>query len=109
MCLSCNIKIVPVAEASQYPYSIPIQEVQAKNSRCMFQVWYCSSPEKVNIALKPYGLKIDDMEQMKGFADYYDRGEATAYYKVDFKEIFDNIDFTQAEKEKTECSLVCTY
>lgn len=109
MCSSCRVRAVPFAQASQYKYTIPIQEVSASNSRCKFKVFFCKSNEKVNAALTPYGIKITSIDKMGEFADYYDRGEAKAFYKVDFDKILTDIDFTEEENSKTECELVCTY
>lgn len=109
MCGCGNIKIVPQANASQYTYTFPIQEV-GKSSRCKFMTVFCTSAEKVNIALKPYGIVITDMEAMKRLANYYDSGEALAYYKVDlWNDVLNKIIFTPEEQAKTECSMACTY
>lgn len=107
MCASCNLNVVPLAQAYNYTHAIPIQEFSTHKSRCEFMVAYCGSPEKVNIALKPYGIVIPDMEAMKRLADYYDSGQALAYYKVDLREVLSKIEFTPEEKEKLECKTVC--
>lgn len=109
MCASCNLKVVPLANAANYAYTIPIQDFSAKPNRCKFKVMLCTSKDKVNAALSPLNIKIDSMEQMERLADYYDSGQATAFYKVDISELLGKIDFTPAEQSKTECDLVCTY
>ena len=106
MC-ACNLNVVPVAQAVNYQYAIPVGDFTTKKSRCEFQVAYCGSPEKVNIALNPYGIKIPTMDKMIELADYYDSGKALAYYKVDLREVLSKIEFTPEEKEKLECKTVC--
>lgn len=108
MC-ACKLKVVPQANASEYAYTIPIQEVHSKQSRCKFKVAFCTSQEKVNAALKPVGITVKNMAQMERLADYYDSGQATAFYKVDLWQILNAINFTPEEESKTECNLVCTY
>lgn len=109
MCFSCNLKLVPVAQASEYKYTIPIQEVSSKSSRCKFKVMFCSSEQKVNQALGVVGIKIKDMNAMEKLADYYDSGQAKAFYKVDLSELLDKIVFSPEEEGKTECQIACTY
>lgn len=108
MC-ACKLKVVPQASASEYAYTIPIQEVSSKQSRCKFKVMFCTSPDKVNEALKVVGIKVNNMAQMERLADYYDSGQATAFYKADLWQLLDAIQFTPEELSKTECNLVCTY
>lgn len=108
MC-ACKLKVVPQSEASNYAYTIPVQEVSSKRSRCKFKVMFCASKDKVNEALKTVGIKIDSMAGMEKLADYYDSGEATAYYKKDLSQLLDTIIFSTEEENNTECNLVCTY
>ena len=100
---------MPVANATQYPYSIPIQEFASKSSSCKFQVAFCTSKDKVNEALKVVNIQVNDMAEMKSLANYYDSGQATAYYNVDIADLIGKIEFTPEEISKTECELVCTY
>lgn len=109
MCGCGNIKIVPQADASKYSYTFPITEV-GTSSWCNFMTVFCTSAEKVNIALKPYGITVKDMEEMKRLANEYDSGQIKAFYKVDiWNDVLNKIIFTPKEQEKTECSMACTY
>ena len=117
MCQVCNLRVMPKAKAVAYQYQIPIQEVTALNSRCQFKVWFCTSPEKVNAILATVPvkspdpvLKVTSMEQMENLADYHDSGKDVAYYGVDIKNLLrEKLIFTEAERNKTECSVACTY
>lgn len=104
-----KLKLVPLADASSYAYTIPIQEVSSKRSKCKFMALFCASPDKVNIALQVVGIKIKDMEAMKKLADYYDSGQASAYYKVDLGKLLDTIILSPEEQDNPSCKLVCTY
>lgn len=108
MCSSC-LKLVPVAQATNYKYTLPVQELSSKGSKCKFMTFYCASPDKVNQALSVVGIKIDSMDRMKKLADYYDSGQAMAYYKVDLSKLLDKIDLTPEEQDNPSCNLACTY
>lgn len=108
MCSSC-LKVVPIANAADYAYTIPIQEFSSTSSRCKFQVMYCTSKDKVNEVLKPLNIKVTSMEGMKKLADEYDSGKTMADYNVDIWKLLTKIEFTPEEKANTECNLACTY
>lgn len=108
MCASCNLRAVPLIQASNYTYSIPITEFSEKGSSCKLKVFYCTSSTKVNALLKPYGIELKSMEEAGNFGKYIDSGKA-AYYKVDFLALLDTIVFTPEELSKTECDLCTTY
>lgn len=117
MCLSCNLKALPKAKATNYAYQIPLTEFAEPGSRCKFKVWYCTSPAKVNAALAmiqvPPGdapLQVNSMEAMEALAAYHDAGNDRIRYGVDLAQFLtENLKFTPEEREKTECNLVCTY
>lgn len=109
MCGSCGVRAVPVAEAINYPYSFPIQEVNSRSVKCKFMALYCASPSKVNEALEPIGVKIENMDRMIALAKYHDEGNDIAYYKVNVEALLDRIKLSPDEQNKTECNLVCTY
>lgn len=104
-----KLKLVPFAEAASYTYALPVKELSSTSSTCEFMTFYCASPEKVNVAFKVVGIKIDSMDAMKRLAGYYDRGEAKAYYKVDLKELLHKIILTPEEQDNPSCKMVCTY
>lgn len=104
-----KLKLVPLANASSYAHTLPVQELSSKTSKCKFMTFYCASPNKVNEAFKSVGIKIDSMDKMKKLSDYYDRGEATAYYKVDLSQLLDTIILTPEEQDNPSCNMVCTY
>lgn len=108
MCSSCNLKIVPLSNAYQYDHTFPLVDL-SKNSRCKFSTWFCASPAKVNAALAPLGITINNMEQMKSLADYYDSGEALGFYKVDLIEVLNKIVLTPEEQDNPSCKIACTY
>lgn len=120
MCGSCgSLRALPKAKALDYAYQIPLVEFSEPGSRCKFKVWFCTSPAKVNAALAkirvPEGvapLKVNSMEEMEALAVYHDSGEDVAFYGVDLDQFLSdkkNLSFSQAERDKTECNLVCTY
>lgn len=109
MCSSCNLKVVPQIQASNYTYTIPIQEFSNKGSSCKFKVFYCTSSTKVNALLKPYGITLNSMEDAGKLGKYHDAGYDVQKYNVDFSKLLDTIVFTPEELNKTECDLACTY
>lgn len=109
MCSSCGVRVVPQAESINYAYSFPIQEISAKSVKCKFMALYCASPSKVNEALAPLNIKIDNMDKMIALAKYHDEGNDIAYYKTDVEALLNRIVLSSDEQNKTECNLVCTY
>ena len=109
MCSTCGIRAVPIAQAVNYAYSFPIQEISAKSVKCKFMALFCASPSKVNEALAPLNIKIDNMDGMIALAKYHDVGNDVAHYRTDVEALLNRIVLSSDEQNKTECNLVCTY
>ena len=113
MC-GCKANIIPVAQASTYQYTIPLQELTAKPTRAQYKYYYCVSPTKVNEALsiiqvKPNEpLRVGGMADMEQLADMHDRGDDLKYHNQNFTQLLSGIVFTQEELNKSECSTAFT-
>jgi hypothetical protein len=104
MCFTCSVKVIKKSELAPGINGIPVNGVM-KNDFFTLLMWaWCINAQKVVDAFKARtGLDITENDFPR-LVKAHAAGADKAIHNISFMEVLDDLQFTEAEKKKSNCN-----
>lgn len=104
MCFTCSVKVINKSELAAGDNGIPVNGVMRNDFFTLLMWAWCINAQKVQDAFKQKaGLEIHENE-FPVLVKAHVTGADKKVHKVSFMDILDDINFTEAEKKKSNCN-----